>query len=478
MRFTPALIVLLAVQQPIFSAERWIKVSVPHFELYTQLDRPQAMQALRIFEQTRAFFLEAGFAQSAPDDTIKILDLGSETEYRAYLVKPGAYAMYQRGRHGSYIVMRSLNPGHYEVAVHEYTHYVLDHAGLKLPVWLNEGLAELYATLSPRGEQCLIGLPQRGRLVALETQRHLDLATLLAVDSASPYYNDPDKMQIFYAESWALTHMLSVSEGYSRRFSAFISLVSSGRPAREALRIVYGKELLSVEADLDQYVHRGTLPALLFDIRVDSTLAQATFATPSKAELDLSVADLLSSNAAAGPEVEAKVRALASAHPEEAGFEESLGYLALRKNQTDAARLHFENAVERQSNDPVAVYNSARLQQDSGAPPSEVIPILERALALQPDYQPARVDLGFTAAKSKQFELALAAFSGLKSIDSKLAFEIYFSMAYCSFELHRRQDARTYAGEARQQVRTLDQQNRVDTLVRCIERSEVASLRR
>src|ERR1700761_6221549 len=125
------------------------------------------MQALRIFEESRTFFLQAGFGQSTPDDLIKILDLGAETEYKPYLVKPGAYAMYQRGRRGSYIVMRSLNPGHYEVAVHEYTHYVMDHAGLKLPVWLNEGLAELYSTLTPRGEQCLIGLPQPGRLATL-----------------------------------------------------------------------------------------------------------------------------------------------------------------------------------------------------------------------------------------------------------------------------------------------------------------------
>ena len=449
---------------------------MPHFELYTQLDRQQAMQALRIFEESRTFFLQAGFGQSTPDDLIKILDLGAETEYKPYLVKPGAYAMYQRGRRGSYIVMRSLNPGHYEVAVHEYTHYVMDHAGLKLPVWLNEGLAELYATLSPRGDQCLIGLPQAGRFLTLETQRRLDLATLFSVDSASPYYNDPDKMQIFYAESWALTHMLAVSEDYSRHFSAFLSLVSSGRPAREALRVVYGKELASVEADLDQYIHRRTLPALLFDIRVGSTLAQATLTTASNAELDLSVADLLSSNATAGPEAESKVRELASAHPGEAGFEELLGYLALRKNQTDAARLHFGNAVERQSNDPVAIYNSARLQQDSGAPASEVVPMLERVLALKPDYEPARIDLGFTAAKAKQYELAVATFSQLKSVDPRLAFEVYSSMAYCELELRRFEDAKSYAGEAQQHARTADQANRVETLLRYIERGEIASL--
>lgn len=478
MRLTSASFILLfALQGSIYPAEHWIKVTVPHFELYTQLDRQQAMQALQIFEQARSFFLQAGFAQSVPGASIRIMDLGSENEYQPYLVKPGAYAMYQRGRRGDYIVMRSLAPGHYGVAVHEYTHYVVEHEGLKLPVWLNEGMAELYSTLEPRGEQCLIGRPEPGRLITLATQRRIGLEKLFAVDQSSPYYNDPEKMQIFYAESWALTHMLAVSEGYARRFNSFLSMVSSGRPVREVLRVVYGKELLDAETDLDDYLRRGSLPALLFDIHVGRALAQATVTGLSKAELDLAVADLLSSNASAGAEAEAKVRELAREHPEEAGFDEALGYLALRENRTGEARVHFGNAVEHQSTDPAALYNSVRLQQASGAPPSEVIPTLERVLALNPDYEPARIDLGFTAAKAKQFDLALSAFSQLKSVEPKLAFEVYFSMAYCELELRRRQDARTYLGEAQQYARTAEQQNRAETLMRFIERQEVVSLR-
>jgi hypothetical protein len=73
--------------------------------------------------------------------------------------------------------------------------------------------------------------------------------------------------------------------------------------------------------------------------------------------------------------------------------------------------------------------------------------------------------------------LALATFSQLKSIEPKLAFEVYFSMAYCDLELRRLQDSRTFAGEAQQYARTAEQQNRVDTLVRFIERQEVASYR-
>jgi hypothetical protein len=475
-RLTAAFILLSLLRGPIFCAEPWIKVSAPHFELDTQLDREQALNALQVFEQTRAFFLQAGFGASLAGGSIKILDLGADAEYRRYLVKPGAYAMYQRGRRGDYIVMRSLSPRHYRVAVHEYTHFVVEHAGMKLPIWLNEGLAELYSTMQPQGGECLIGTPEPARLFTLATKRRLPLETLVAVDESSPYYNDPDKMQIFYAESWALTHMLAVSENYSGRFNAFVSTVSSGRAAREALAEIYGKRLSSVEADLDQYLQRRSLPALLYHIRVEIDPPQAVAAALSKAELDLSVADLLSSNASAGAEAEAKLRELASAHPEEAGFEESLGYVALREHDAGEARVHFANAVERQSNDAAAVYNSARLQQDAGAPPSRVIPLLERALELDPNYEPARIDLGFTAGNARQFDLAASTLSQLKTIQPRLAFEVYFEIAYCDAQLRRLQDALTYVGEARQHARNVEQQQRADTLARFIERQETASL--
>jgi hypothetical protein len=44
------------------------------------------------------------------------------------------------------------------------------------------------------------------------SQHWLDWNTLFAVDRESPYYNELDKMSIFYAQSWALTHMLMLGK--------------------------------------------------------------------------------------------------------------------------------------------------------------------------------------------------------------------------------------------------------------------------
>ena len=466
---------VLIVQPLLASGGRWIEVKTPHFELYTQVDEQQALEALQNFEQARTFFLQTDVGSKLGEASVRILDVASETEYAPYLVKPGAYACYQRGRRGDYIVMRDLNPHHYAIAVHEYTHFVVERAGLKLPIWLNEGIAEFYATVEPHGTQWLAGRPQPGRVQVLQKQRRLGLETLFSVDGASPYYNDPDKMQIFYAESWALTHMLAAGTGYYKHFDEFVSAMSSGRSEEQAFELAWGKDVASVEADLDRYL-RQSLSGLLYDTKVRQNDSEPEIAELPQKDLDLSFADLLSSNPYAAPGVEQKLIELSRKHPDDPGFEELLGYLALREKRTELAESHFSNAVERQSKDPVAVYHSARLQQSSGASADQVIPLLERALELNPDYLPARIDLGFAAAKANRFDLAVATLAELKSVDAKMAFEVYFTVAYCDLRLNRFQDAATYAAAAQQSARSVDQQSRAATMIRMIDSRQVSAI--
>jgi Flp pilus assembly protein TadD len=464
-------------QSSLFSADNWTKISTPHFEIDTQLNSHDAMRALEMFEQTRGVFEHIGFAHSLPDQPLRVIDLGSDGEYSRFLVKPGAYGCYQRGRRGDYIILRDLNPAHDPVAVHEYTHFVVEHSGLKLPIWLNEGMAELYSTMELRSGQCLIGRPHAGRLAALATYRRLPLDVVFSVDAASHYYNDPSAMQIFYAESWALTHMLALGNGYAPHFSSFVQAISAGDSAEAALRSCYGKSLQRIEADLDAYLRQQSFPTVSYQMDLQLLAVEPVIGSVRKSELDLSAADLLASNAGAGREALDEVRELARRHPHDPGFEETLGYVALRDHQADEARAHFATAVENQSDDPVTIYNSARLEQAAGAGPEQLIPLLQRVLALKPDYEPARVDLGFAATRANQFELALAAFSQLKTLNPKMGYEVLYTMAYCAVQLHRPAEASVYAAQAQQQARNDQQRNRADALRRFIDRQQMASLR-
>ena len=48
---------------------------------------------------------------------------------------------------------------HGRLLAHEYHHMAAARAGMRLPRWLSEGLAELYSTVESAGDKTLIGEP-------------------------------------------------------------------------------------------------------------------------------------------------------------------------------------------------------------------------------------------------------------------------------------------------------------------------------
>jgi hypothetical protein len=93
--------------------------------------------------------------------------------------------------------MQDIETEHHQSAVHEYTHLIVQHQKLDLPIWLNEGMADLYSSLEPHGQQSMVGRPLEYHVITLLRRPWMDWNVLFAVDHKSPYYNESDKMSIF-----------------------------------------------------------------------------------------------------------------------------------------------------------------------------------------------------------------------------------------------------------------------------------------
>ena len=148
-------------------------------------------------------------------------------------------------------------PGAYGVVYHEYVHTLLHMNFRWLPLWLDEGLAEFYGNTRFEQSQMFVGAPS-SRVRILQARGLIPLETLLAVNQSSPYYHDEDKVQTFYAESWALTHFLAMEKG--QRLTEFYRLVQQGVDEKKAFQQVIG-DFKEVEKNLDQYVHKLTMPS-------------------------------------------------------------------------------------------------------------------------------------------------------------------------------------------------------------------------
>src|ERR1022692_3634357 len=137
MKRTIILWIFLFSALPLAAAEEWIKLVTPHFELLTTAGEKKGREAILYFEQVRNFFEQALPSRHVPDFPVRIVAFRSEKQYHPYRFNEAAFAYYVRTRARDYIVMEDIAPEHYRLAVHEYTHSIIEHSGLKLPVWMN-----------------------------------------------------------------------------------------------------------------------------------------------------------------------------------------------------------------------------------------------------------------------------------------------------------------------------------------------------
>jgi Flp pilus assembly protein TadD len=147
-------------------------------------------------------------------------------------------------------------------AFHEYVHLHLKDNIPGAPLWLNEGLAELYGSLQFSGSDALLGAPIHSYIQLLRGEGLLPLKTLFSIGTDSPHYNEDDKTGIFYGQSWALVHYLMLGDsGRQENFRQFLQQVSRGEDSAKAIERSFGVSVATLEEELSSYVRRGNLTA-------------------------------------------------------------------------------------------------------------------------------------------------------------------------------------------------------------------------
>ncbi len=448
---------------------QWVKLTTPHFEMYTTNDRAKAVEALDSLEEARQFFNENSPSETVTEMPIRIIAFRSENEFRPYSTNPGATAFYQRGHGRDYIVMRDLGPGSPSVAIHEYTHLYLEHHNLHLPLWLNEGLADVYSTLRLKGGQLIVGLPPPGRIGALKTSPLLDLHQLLTVNQQSSSYRNPAEMSQFYSESWALTHMLLLGPKYRVHFRDFMGAVHARNGSEESFRDAYGKTLDEVAADLRDYLSQGQIGISYFDARIDRREIPEIGECTDR-EADLALADLLSTHRESAVEAQARLTVLADELPHNADVQRSLGYLAWQQGNVKEAEQHFNQAMREGSTDALMIFQYAGLLHASEGPPAQVIGLLQRAVELKPDLMDARFSLGMEAANQAECQVALPALSAIRTISSDRAYPLYSVLAYCTWKQGDTADARHWVELAKRYANTAQERANTEQLTEQLDR--------
>jgi len=453
------------------AAEQWLKLQSSHFELYTTAGEKKGREAVLYFEQVRDFFQRThGESKAMPSVPVRIIAFRSDKEFEPYRFNAASSAFYLEGYDRDYIVMRSISPEYYPVAVHEFTHLLVKHTGAELPIWFNEGLAELYSTLKPAGKKVLVGEVIPGRFYYLQQHKWLSLEALTSADHNSPYYNERDRAGIFYSESWALMHMLALSSEYRPQFSKFLNLLASGATATAAFWQAYAKTINQVQKDLEAYLRGTHFNAAVFDVKLEKSAEEPDILPATPLESGMMLADLLALTGKQEPAKEAYGR-LAKEYANSREVEEGLAELAWTGKNPDEARRHFARAAELGSANPRLYFDYAMVLLELGEQGS-AIASLKKAVDLDPDYQDAQRYLAYSLLQDRQYQQAMDHFGKVKHIKAEQASVFYHGIAYAEYHLEKFDDARKAAELAKKYARNLEETAAAEDMLRVLDREK------
>ena len=247
------------------SLDHWFEVRSPNFVVLTDSNEKQGLRIASQFERMRAVLhLLMPTASDSAGSPIIVLALKDKKamqtlEPESYLAKGqiDLAGLFMRAPDKNYILLRLDAQGAHPFATvyHEYTHYLMRDAGEWLPLWLNEGLAEFFQNTDIQEKEVRVGQASNDDILYLRQNQLMPLTTLFRVDYTSPYYHEEQKGSVFYAESWALTHMISISDAQkgTSRLQDYANLLVRKQDPVTAAQQAFG-DLNQLQRSLSTYV--------------------------------------------------------------------------------------------------------------------------------------------------------------------------------------------------------------------------------
>jgi Tfp pilus assembly protein PilF len=248
----------------------WREIRSPHFRVITNGSEGAGRHVAREFEQMRAMFASE-FPGYRLDSAAPLLILAPEDESTAKKLVPQYWqhsgpkpaGVYCHAWEQPYALVRldavgsdKITKDEFAVVYHEYVHSLL-HLNLHwLPTWLDEGLAEFYAYTRFEGDRTYIGAPPRDtrRLSLLLYRSVMPLAKF--IDQRGAFTRSEEDTQVFYAQSWALTHFLTMGPGMDNgaRLRKFFNTAQQGVEQKRAFQDTFG-DFEHVQQNFDEYIH-------------------------------------------------------------------------------------------------------------------------------------------------------------------------------------------------------------------------------
>jgi len=241
----------------------WLEATTPHFIIYSEQSRENLARyadELERFDQGVRPFFDKEDPLLSENGKLKIYVLRNQAAVAALAGRDMAAGFYvPRASGARAFVHREDFNSDYElksqtVFQHEYLHHLmLANAGEPLPMWVVEGMAELFGTAEVKRDGSLtVGKVPQYRAYDI-VQSDLSLDKMLGASQARA---DSGEILQTYARGWLLMHMLLLSPGREGQLTTYLRLIGNGTPALDSARQAFG-DLRKLERDLKAYLRQN-----------------------------------------------------------------------------------------------------------------------------------------------------------------------------------------------------------------------------
>jgi tetratricopeptide (TPR) repeat protein len=381
------------------AGKRWIDLRTPNFVIFSHAGERATRAIASDLEELHAVLGSFSALELSSPIPTYIYVFRSDRDFKPYKPlregRPSSVSGYFAPRtHGNYIAIDgNARRDATGIVYHEYVHYFVANNLPGLPLWFEEGLAELYSSLRIRGNYVEFGFPDPYHLVLLRNSPLIPLHELLTADHHSELYNERDRKSMFYAESWTLVHYLLVGSDERRtQTPAFLDLVVAGAPPTEALTRAFDTDERGLERELRLYSQREIFGHLESPVSIDVDLP-VTVRRMSHAEVLYRLGDLLFQQDESRPEARGYFEAAVEVDPRNGLSWSALGVDAEQHARWGDARSFHDRALKTSPEEFLVQYRAGVFLLERGQDIDGAVAALERATELESGFGPAWVEL-------------------------------------------------------------------------------------
>lgn len=401
----------LVASRSVAAEDVWLRVSTPDFTVITSAREKEAVAWTKDFAQFVAALREYFNKGKTRLPPLTMVVFGRERDFQKFHPlgddgKPKEVGGFFQ-RHESWAVAGLASTSFGAAGVrhtifHEGTHWFLSLQERSDPVWLEEGLAEVFSTFRVVGKEAEWGSALDGHVAFLNQNQPLPLAELLATRRGEVFGDDSNRTSVFYAESWAFVHYAIFGKHRMPRNALidYAKFVQAGTPVADAFRRAFGTTTEEMDWVLGNYLHAGD-----YFVNRRPLAEVAELKTVPATAVD--VADALGRLALGGGRWDLAVtqaRAAIAAAPDDPRGHEVLAMALKERGEAAESLVEFGRAVEHGSRDYQPYFEMAAAAHGAyvGGPvavnlaPAEARKVAnqyERAINLHPRFLPSYQNL-------------------------------------------------------------------------------------